>query len=42
VINPAAWIIWTILSVVLAAGFSLEYRYNSKSGSRYVACNSKG
>jgi hypothetical protein len=42
VINPAAWIIWTILSVVLAAGFGLEYRYNSKSGSRYVTCNSKG
>jgi hypothetical protein len=42
VINPAAWIIWTALFAVLALGFSLEYRYNSKSGSCYVACDSKG
>ena len=43
VINPAAWIIWTTLFVVLAVGFGLEYRYSSKSGSRYnIACNSKG
>jgi hypothetical protein len=41
VINPAAWIIWTTLSAVLVVGFGLEYRYNSKSGSRYVACDSK-
>jgi hypothetical protein len=36
VIDPAAWIIWTALFAVLAAGFGLEYRYNSKSGSCYV------
>jgi hypothetical protein len=42
VINPAAWIIWTSLFAVLALGFTLEYRYNSKSGSYYVACDSKG
>jgi hypothetical protein len=43
VINLAAWIIWSILSAVLAVGFGLEYRYNSKIGSRYVvaACESK-
>jgi hypothetical protein len=34
VINLAAWVIWSILSAVLAVGFSLEYRYryHSKSG----------
>ena len=37
VINPAAWIIWTTLFAVLAAGFGLEYRYNSKRGSCYIA-----
>ena len=42
VINPAAWIIWTSLFAVLAVGFTLEYRYNSKSGSYYVACDPKG
>ena len=36
VINTPAWIIWTTLSAVLAVGFGLEYRYNSKSGSCYV------
>jgi hypothetical protein len=42
VINLAAWIIWSILSAVLAVGFGLEYRYHSKSGSCYVvACDSK-
>jgi protein-S-isoprenylcysteine O-methyltransferase Ste14 len=41
VINPAAWIIWTTLAAVLAVGFGLEYRYNSKSGSCYVVCGSK-
>jgi hypothetical protein len=41
VINPAAWIIWTTLSAVLAVGFGLEYRYKSKSGSRYVRCDLK-
>jgi hypothetical protein len=42
VINVAAWIVWTTLSAVLAAGFGLEYRYNSKIGSCYVvACDSK-
>ena len=41
VINPAAWIIWITLSAVLAVGFGLEYRYNSKIGSCYVTCNSK-
>jgi hypothetical protein len=42
VINLAAWIVWTTLSAVLAAGFGLEYRYNSKIGSCYVvACDSK-
>jgi len=42
VINTAAWIIWTALFAVLAVGFGLEYRYNSKSGSCYVvACDSK-
>jgi protein-S-isoprenylcysteine O-methyltransferase Ste14 len=39
VINPAAWVTWTALFAVLAVGFGLEYRYNSKSGSCYVvAC----
>jgi 4-hydroxybenzoate polyprenyltransferase len=43
VINHAAWIIWTALFAVLAFGFGLEYRYNSKSGSCYIiACDSKG
>ena len=42
VINVAAWIIWSILSAVLAVGFGLEYRYDSKMGSCYVvACDSK-
>jgi hypothetical protein len=42
VINPAAWIIWTTLFAVLAAGFGLEYRYNnSRSGSCYIACDPK-
>jgi hypothetical protein len=36
VINTPGWIIWTTLSAVLAVGFGLEYRYNSKSGSCYV------
>jgi hypothetical protein len=43
VINPAEWIIWTALFAVLAVGFGLEYRHNSKRGSRHVvACDSKG
>jgi hypothetical protein len=43
VINPAAWIIWTTLFAVLAAGFGLEYGYSSKKGSYYyIACNPKG
>ena len=43
VINVAAWVIWSIVSAVLAIGFGLEYRYNSKCGSCYVvACDSKG
>ena len=38
-INLAAWVIWSILSAVLAAGFGLEYRYNSKTSSCcVVAC----
>jgi hypothetical protein len=42
VIDLEAWVTWTILFAVLAVGFGLEYRYNSKSGSRYVvACDSK-
>jgi hypothetical protein len=42
VINTAARITWTALFAILAAGFGLEYRYNSKSGSCYVvACDSK-
>ena len=41
VINSAAWIIWTTLSSVLAVGFGLEYRYNSKNGSCYITCDSK-
>jgi hypothetical protein len=42
VINVAAWIIWSILSAVLAVGFGLEYRYHSKMRSCYVAtCDSK-
>jgi hypothetical protein len=42
VINPAAWVTWTALFAVLAVGFGLEYRYNSKSGSWYIlACDSK-
>ena len=42
VINVAAWIIWSILSGVIAVGFGLEYRHNSKMGSCYVvACDSK-
>ena len=39
VIKLEAWLTWTILFVVLAIGFGLEYRYNSKSGSCCVACN---
>ncbi len=42
VIDLEAWVIWTTLLAVLAVGFGLEYRYKSKSGSRYVvACGSK-
>src|SRR5215217_5360218 len=42
VIDLEAWVTWTTLFVVLAVGFGLEYRYNSKSGSCYVvACGSK-
>src|SRR5918998_4200033 len=42
VINVAAWVIWSILSAVLAIGFGLEYRYHSKTSSYYVvACDSK-
>jgi hypothetical protein len=42
VINIAAWVIWSILSAVLAVGFGLEHRYNSKIGSCcVVACDSK-
>ena len=42
VINLTAWIVWSALSAVPAVGFGLEYRYNSKSSSRYVvACDSK-
>ena len=41
VINLEAWITWAALLAVLAVGFGLEYRHNSKSGSCYVACNSK-
>ena len=42
VIDLEAWVIWTTLLAVLAVGFGLEYRYNSKSGSCYVvACGSK-
>jgi protein-S-isoprenylcysteine O-methyltransferase Ste14 len=40
-IDLEAWVIWTTLLAVLAVGFGLEYRYNSKSGSCYVACGSK-
>jgi hypothetical protein len=40
-IDLEAWITWTAFFVVLAVGFGLEYRYNSKSGSCYVACGSK-
>ena len=42
VINIAAWVIWSILSAVLAIGFGLEYRYHSKTSSWcVVACDSK-
>jgi hypothetical protein len=42
-IDLEAWVTWTALFVVLAVGFALEYRYNSKSGScYYIACDSKG
>jgi hypothetical protein len=43
VINLAAWVIWSILTAVLAVGFGLEHRYNnSKMGSCCViACDSK-
>ena len=41
-INLAAWVIWSMLSALLAVGFGLEYRYHSKSGSFCVgACDSK-
>jgi protein-S-isoprenylcysteine O-methyltransferase Ste14 len=41
-IDLEPWVTWTTLFVVLAVGFGLEYRYNFKSGSRYVvACGSK-
>jgi protein-S-isoprenylcysteine O-methyltransferase Ste14 len=40
-IDLEAWVIWTTLLAVLAVGFGLEYRYNSKSGSCYVVCGSK-
>ena len=42
VINLAAWVVWSILSAVLAVGFGLEYGYNSKSSSCcVVTCDSK-
>ena len=41
-IDLEAWITWTALLTVLAVGFGLEYKYNSKSSSCYVvACGSK-
>jgi protein-S-isoprenylcysteine O-methyltransferase Ste14 len=41
-IDLEPWVTWTTLFIVLAVGFGLEYRYNFKSGSRYVvACGSK-
>jgi protein-S-isoprenylcysteine O-methyltransferase Ste14 len=42
-IDLEAWVTWTALFVVLAVGFGLEYRYNSKRSSCYVvvACDSK-
>jgi hypothetical protein len=42
VINPAAWITWTALFVVLAVGFGLEYRYASKEGTCYSCMKSAG
>jgi hypothetical protein len=42
-IDLGAWVTWTTLFAVLAVGFGLEYRYNSKSSSCYVVvCDSKG
>ena len=41
IIDPAPWIVLTALFGVLATGFGLEYRYNSKRGSCCVACDSK-
>jgi protein-S-isoprenylcysteine O-methyltransferase Ste14 len=41
VIDIEAWVTWTALLTMLAVGFGLEYRHNSKSGSCYVACGSK-
>ena len=42
VIDLEAWITWTTLLAILAVGFGLEYRYNSKIGSYCViACDSK-
>ncbi len=40
-INLEVWVTLTGLVAVLAVGFGLEYRYNSKSGSYYVACAPK-
>ena len=41
-INAPGWVTFTTPFAVLAVGFGLEYRYNSKSGSCYVvACDSK-
>jgi hypothetical protein len=40
-INQPAWVIYSSLIAMLAVGFGLEYRYNSKSGSCYVACDPK-
>lgn len=35
-VNPPAWATYSAILAVLAVGFGLEYRYNSKSGSCYV------
>src|SRR5919106_2055776 len=36
VVNAPGWVTFTAFIAVLAVGFGLEYRYNSKSGSCYV------
>jgi hypothetical protein len=39
IFNPAEWIEWSVLGVVLAIGFGLEYVHKIKEGTYYCKCS---